>query len=220
MKNLIFCLLLGLTMFQPLSAQEAFYDFYFKLGVSPKQTPVQSGIFVNRKDPMNEFIFNLEQIKRSFSAGFGKNLRLNDSFFGTVGLEYSLHEEVYTLHYTQPRPDPGGQDYTLNTKSHMISMPVGIGVRFNKFDISSGLRLQYTAKASMHEKQPSGIELTKPSLQMGWYTGVGFSFDRTRIGVQYQASSNRYGSNLKFQGKPLELMSVPGNVSVTIGFSF
>jgi len=99
-------------------------------------------------------------------------------------------------------------------------MPAGIGVKFNNFDVTSGLQLQYALKSEIKDDYSSGIEMTNAKVHMGWYSGIGYSFDRTRIGVQYQSTMNRYGDNLHTDGQSLALRSVPGNFMFTIGYSF
>jgi hypothetical protein len=82
------------------------------------------------------------------------------------------------------------------------------------------MQFHYQFRSELEENKPMGIVMDKPQLQMGWYTGIGYSISRTRIGVQYQSSFSRYGHNLMHKQKPMELRSVPGNVSFSIGFYF
>jgi hypothetical protein len=72
----------------------------------------------------------------------------------------------------------------------------------------------------MTADQPMEIEMSQPKMEMGWYSGAGYSFGRTRIGVEYLSSMNRYGHDLEMKNKSMELMSVPGNVRFTLGLSF
>ena len=219
MKTINISLCLMLLAFSSGYAQDKFYNFTITAGISPKQTPIQSGLIVDREDPVNEFIFNLAEIQKSYTFGFLKNIRFSSPFFGTIGLEYSQHQEIYSLSYRN-RESRHVADDTLNTSSHRITLPAGVGVKLGGFDLTSGLHLHYDFKSTMKEDIASGIEMTKSKIRLGWYTGVGFSFARTRIGIQYQSSLGRYGNNLVHKQKSMELMSLPGNLMFTIGYSF
>jgi len=219
MKNLVASLILGITLFQSIYAQNRFYDFTLLLGMSPRQVPVQAGLIVNREDPMNEFVFNLAEVEKSYLLGFKTNFRFSKPFFGTLGLEYSLQKESYSLAYTY-REMPNGNETSLKTSSHRLTLPAGVGVKLNHFDVTSGLQARYDFKSEMKEEIPLAIDMKKPGLEMGWYTGIGYSFDRTRIGVQYQSTFQRAGHNLIHNQKSMELMNVPGNFNFSIGFSF
>jgi hypothetical protein len=219
MKNVLISFILGIATLHQVSAQDKLYGFTFSLGVSPNQTPAQADLFVNRKDPLNELIFNLADIGRYYQIGLAKNIPLSRPFFATVGLQYSIQREHYTYAYTYKEPVAGITQH-LNVTNHVLTMPAGIGVKFNNLDLTSGLQMQYALKSEMKDDYASGIEMTDSKAHLGWYSGIGYSFDRTRIGVQYQSSMNRYGSNLNNSGQSLSLRSVPGNFTFTIGFSF
>lgn len=219
MKNVLIVLFFGTLFLQPVIGQNNFYDFTLYAGMSPKQTPVHAGLLMNREDPMNEFVFNLEEIGKSYTFGFRKNFRFSRPFYGTLGLEYSRQTQLYSLNFLNPEL-PEGNEPGLKVTCQVITMPAGVGVKFNRFDVTSGLQFHYTIGSEIQEEQPMGIKAQKPGLQMGWFSGIGFSFDRTRIGIQYQSSLDRYGDNLTYKQKPMGLMNVPGNVSFTIGFSF
>jgi len=219
MKTIIISLCLLLLGLNSGFTQTKFYNFTITAGMSLKQGPVQSGLIVNREAPVNEFIFNLAEIQKSYSFGIRKNIRLSSPFFGTIGLEYSQHQENYSLVYTCKECRTVAEN-TLSTSSHKITLPAGVGVKLGSLDFTSGLQLHYDLKSTMQEDTPSGVEMTKSKMQFGWYAGLGYSFDRTSIGVQYQSSLTRYGNNLVHNQQPMELMSIPGNVKFTIGYSF
>lgn len=219
MKILVIGLAIGMMFCNPAEAQKKFYNITLYGGMVPKQTPVQAGLFVNREDPVNEFIFNLSEIEKSYLFGIRKNFRFSYPFFGTLGLEYSRQTENYSILFTHQEL-PGGNESGLKTTGHVISMPAGVGVKFNNLDVTSGLHLHYQFRSEMKEDKPMGIVMDKPQLEMGWYTGIGYSISRMRIGVQYQSSLSRYGHDLMHKQKPMELRSLPGNVSFSIGFSF
>lgn len=220
MKTLI--TLFVLWTISPLSifAQKNFYNFSIYTGFSPTQTPYQSGTILNRQDPLNEFVFNLKEIEKSYLFGLRKNFRFSHPFYGTLGLEYTKLTNEYSIQFTQTGFGREKSDYAISTTSHSLHLPAGIGVKMRNLDITSGLLLQYAIKTTIEEELSMGIELIKPQVEWGWYTGVGFSFDRTRIGLQYQSSMKRCGSNLMYQGKPMELMNVPGYLRFTVGYSF
>ncbi len=219
MKTLIACLFLQITSIPFGIAQNQFYDFNIFAGLSPQQTPVQAGLIVNRENPENEFVFNLESVEKQFTVGFTKNFRFNGSFFGTLGLQYSREQKNYAMSFTHPELS-GKNDFALKTSRHMITLPAGIGVKLNKLEVISGLQVQYGIKSEMKEDIPMGFDMDKSRMEMGWYTGIGFSYDRTRIGIQYHSTLHRDGYNLMYHQKPMELMNVPGNFNFTIGYSF
>ncbi len=217
MKTVITLFVLGMITLHPVFSQKNFYNFSIYTGYTPGQTPAQAGIILNRQDPMNEFIFNLKEIENSFVFGFRKNFRFSHPFFGTLGLEYTTLTQNYSGRFTQQREVA---QFNVTSTSRMLSMPAGVGFKFGNFDVTNGLMLQYDIKPEMSEELPMGIEMSKSQLEVGWYTGIGFSFNRTRIGVEYHSSLKRYGHNMIYQQESMELMSLPGNVRVSIGYSF
>lgn len=219
MKNLITLLVLGMTVLHPVLSQKNFYNFSIYTGYTPGQTPEQAGIFLNRQDPMNEFVFNLNEIEKSYLAGIRKNFRFSYPFYGTLGLEYTTLKQNYSGTFTQNRVE-GHDAFNVKIKSQLISMPAGIGVKFGNFDVTNGLMLQYDIKPEMSEELPMGIEMAKSQLEVGWFAGIGYSFDKVRVGVQYQSSLKRCGHNMIYQQKPMELMNVPGYLRFTVGYSF
>lgn len=219
MKKFITLLVLGMIALHPVLSQKSFYNFSMYAGINPTQTPSQAGIFLNREDPKNEFVFNLNEIEKSYVIGFKKNIRFSYPFYGTLGLEYSKLTQNYSGKSTQNGLE--GHDYfDVKLTSHLISLPVGIGVKLGNFDVTNGLMLQYDLKPELIEDIPMGIETTKAQLEMGWFAGIGYSFDKFRIGIQYQSSFNRCGYNMLYQNKPMELMNVPGYLRFTVGYSF
>src|SRR6187399_3313422 len=100
MKTLITVFALWMTSLHPLNAQKNFYNFYIYAGFSPTQTPFQAGTILNRQDPLNEFVFNLNEIDKSFLFGLRKNFRFSHPFYGTLGLEYTKLTYDYSLHFT------------------------------------------------------------------------------------------------------------------------
>lgn len=219
MKTLIAFLFALLAGFNVATAQSNFYNFTVFAGVSPKQTPFQASKLMERQDAMKEFQFNLKEIEKNYTFGFRTNIRFSRPFFGTIGLEYNRQRQHYSMVFSYLEPD-GRKDHELMVSHDMLTLPVGVGVKLNKVDITSGLQMRYNLKSEMELDTPMGIEMNKSNLEMGWYTGVGVSFDRTRVGIQYQAAMNRYGHDLNLHQKPMELNSIPGNFSFTLGYSF
>ncbi|MEP6793486.1 MAG: hypothetical protein ABJB16_04115 [Saprospiraceae bacterium] len=217
MKKLIACLLFVMEILHPVTAQNKFYNFSLILGMSPKQTPVQSPLIMNRQDPVNEFLFNLDQVEKNYTIGLRTNIRFSQPFFGTLGLEYNRQLQHYSMLFTHMKPEASHELMVSNDK---ITLPVGVGVRLHKIEITSGLQMSYNIHSEMKQDLPMGIEMKDPRIEMGWYTGVGMALGRTSFGVRYQSSMNRYGDNLVMHQKPMGLASVPGNVRFTVAFSF
>jgi len=219
MKNLITLLVLGMTAIHPVLSQKNFYNFSIYTGYTPGQTPAQAGIILNRQDPMNEFMFNLNEIEKSYVVGFRKNFRFSYPFYGSLGLEYTTLTQNYSGTFTQNRVE-GHDEFNVKVTSQLVSLPAGVGVKFGNLDVTNGLMLQYDIKPEMSEDVPMGIEMTKPQVEVGWFAGIGYSFDKVRVGVQYQSSLKRCGHNMLYQQKPMELMNVPGYLRFTVGYSF
>lgn len=217
MKNLIACLLLVMEFLHPAKAQNKFYNFSLILGMSPKHTPAQSSIIMNRLDPVHEFLFNLDQIEKNYTLGLRTNIRFSRPFFGTLGLEYNRQRQHYSMLFTHMKPE---SSHILMVSNDKITFPMGVGVRLHKIEITSGLQMSYIIHSELKQDLSMGIEMKDARLEMGWYTGVGIALGRTSFGVRYQSSLNRCGDNLLLHQKPMGLASVPGNVCFTIGFSF
>lgn len=219
MKTLIALLVLGMTALHPVLSQKNFYNFSMYTGYTPGQTPAQPGIILNRQDPMNEFVFNLNEIEKSYVVGIRKNFRFSYPFYGTLGLEYTTVTQNYSGKFTQKDIREIDQ-FNVTSTSRMISMPAGVGVKFGNFDVTNGMMLQYDIKPEMSEDVPMGIEMAKPQVEVGWFAGIGYSFDKVRVGVQYQSSLKRCGHNMIYQQESMELMNVPGYFRFTVGYSF
>jgi hypothetical protein len=219
MKTLITLLVLGMATLHPVLSQKNFYNFSIYTGYTPGQTPYQAGTILNRKDPMNEFVFNLNEIEKSYVIGFRKNFRFSYPFFGTLGLEYTTLTQNYSGKFTQYIVDDH-DEFNVKVRSQVVSLPAGVGVKFGNFDVTNGLMLQYDIKPELSQDMPMGIEMAKSQLEVGWFAGIGYSFDKVRVGVQYQSSLKRCGHNIMYQDKSMELMNVPGYLRLTVGYSF
>ncbi len=220
MKNLIFSLFCLVFSGTALMAQNHFYSWTLYGSIAPQQAPVIPDLFVNRNFPADEFRFNLNKVRSELSIGVRRNFRFSSPFFGTLGAEYAQKEETYSMLFTCPSDQRAKMDYVLNTTRKTITIPIGIGIRMGRLDITSGLKAQYTMSSGMQGEATMGMRMTKSQTDAGWYTGVGVNFDRVRIGMTYQSMLCRNGNYLIHDGSALELMRVPNNVSFNVGISF
>ncbi len=200
-------------------SQSQFPNVTLFMEFGPKQTPQIPYLIVNKDKPMDEFQFGLEESKRYFQFGISKNFRFQYPFFGSIGVAYARRQDTYRLNFThtmEGRPNT----HPMVVKSDNISMPVGLGVRLKPVEIVSGFLAQYAFTSSLSGDMTMGIELTKPKVEIGWYTGLGVVVGNTQLGVKYQAMLHRNGSNLLHRQKTMEQLSVPGNFSFSVGFGF
>jgi hypothetical protein len=220
MKNLLFAALLLFIFNQSLLAQDQFYNWTLYGSISPQQSPVVPDLLVNRLSPKDEFSFNLKNVKSELSIGVRRNFKFSSPFFGTLGVEYSEKQETYSMLFTYPNEPVRANYYDLLTTRRAITIPAGVGVRLGRFDLTSGLKAQYTVESSMKGDMTMGIYMDKPRIQVGWYAGAGINLNRVRIGIDYQSMLIRDGNYLLHNQAPLELMRVPNNVRFSVGFSF
>jgi len=220
MKNLFFPTLVLLIFNLSLLAQDQSYKWTLYGSFSPQQSPVAPDLLVNRHAPKDEFSFNLKNVKPELSIGVRRNFKFSSPFFGTLGMEYSEKEEIYSMQFTFPNEPVRANYYELLTTRKTITIPAGVGVRLGRLEVTSGLKAQYTLESYMEGDMTMGIRMAKTKVQAGWYTGVGFNFNRVRVGVDYQSMLIRDGNYLTHDGVPLELMRVPHSVRFSVGFSF
>ncbi|HJW30442.1 MAG TPA: hypothetical protein VJ508_14520 [Saprospiraceae bacterium] len=219
MKNLMFILFFVGVILQCGNAQSKFSHFYLYSAFSPHQAPVTSGLFVNREDPSKEFRFNLTDIRSEYHFGIRKNFAFRYPFFGTLGLEYGQQHLTYSMNFTYPQENMPSL-MTLLTTQKTLTCPAGIGVRMKFVEVTSGLLLQYSLKSTMSSDHGMDIHMKEHGTEFGWYTGVALIAGKSQIGVRYQSTMSRYGSNLLHHGNTMELRNIPGNLMFTVGFSF
>ncbi len=218
MKSFFIILTLSILAYLPGIAQQKLFSFTAYTGYSPQQRPQIANLLMNRDLPMDEFEFNLIEVAPQIHFGIRKNIPFQRPFFGTVGVEYTQQHHTFSCTLTHPAgPQESDNKITFSGKS--LLLPAGIGVRLGHLEITNGMLVQYNFQSKLSGENTMGIEATKSDTSFGWYSGIGINLGNTSIGISYQSSLNRDGSNLIHRGKSMELMSVPGNFMFTIGFS-
>lgn len=195
--------------------------FDIKIGISPGSNPLTAGIIVNRQNPMEEFQFNLVQVKPQFYGGLSAHLPLASPFFVNGGITYSQKTSLYQINYTNTLPSElkAAEQY-MNESENMILLPVNVGVSLGKVDVTSGLTATATFSKSSELTNVAGFKQDKNGMQLGWQFGVRYAIQRTMIGVEYQSAFNRVGQGMYVNGNSLELMNVPGKFVFSIQYGF
>lgn len=217
MKNIISTTIIILSAFVSVNAQ---WRFDIVGGVSPASSPSSAGLIVNRHAPHEEFVFNVAKVEPQLFAGFKSQLQLSSPFFVEAGLMYSRKESTYDVTYTIIDTEHPVPNHLMNEIDHQIMLPVNIGVNLRSFDVMSGLRLTQSITKKSELNQLSGFAMQSNRPQLGWQGGIGYSFLRNRIGIEYQGSFTRVGSGMTVNNQSLELNNVPGQFSLMINHSF
>jgi len=128
---------------------------------------------------------------------------------------------MYSINMTYPQTgesSPGKYELTYTAKS--ISVPIGISARMGILDVNSGLLARYNFQAKASGDHMMDITTRPSNTEFGWHTGAGINLGPVRFGVNYQSTFTRDGANLQHRGNNLEMRSVPGQFSFSMGYSF
>lgn len=193
--------------------------FDVKFGASPGTKPVSAGLIVNRDNPHEEFVFNMVQVKPQFYGGIRANVQLASPFFLESGISYTRKTSRYQLNYTMHSKEHPEEMY-MNESEDMFLLPVDIGVSIGDIDVTSGLTAMKTISSIKELSHLKGFQTDGNSIKLGWQMGVRYGFKRTLVGVEYQGSLNRVGHGMYVNGKPLEIMNVPGKMVFTMQYRF
>jgi len=216
MKTLFLLALPFNFLFGTLSAQ-SIYPFTIYGGYSPQQHPKVDYLIVNRDIPADEFQFTLTNNAPQYHIGLVKNFAFRKPFYGTVGVEYAQQKQTYSIAMTY-RPEPGNYDLTYTSQS--IQIPAAIHARMGVLDFSSGVLARFNFKSKVEGEHTMGITAKESSNEFGFHGGIGIHLGHARLGVNYQSTFTRDGSCMIHREKSLELRSVPGNVTFSLGYSF
>ena len=188
-------------------------------GISPRTTPQNAGLIVNRHLPSEEFVFNMIEVEPQLFGGIKGLLPLGAPFFTDAALMYTKSTSTYHALYTIIDAEHPQPDYFMNESKHLLLVPINIGVNIGGFDITSGFRVMKTISEKSELSDMNGFSIDGASTQFGWQGSVGFSFMRTRVGIEYQGSFSRVGSGMEMNGQSLELMNVPGQLLLTVQYN-
>lgn len=189
-------------------------------GASPAATPQHPGVIINREDPAEEFIFNVEKVNPQLYIGAKAHMDLRAPFFVEGGLTYSQRKSTYSVAYTIIDAEHPVSYHSMSNTSHYIMMPINVGVDLAQFDVTTGLRAYHTIAGDSELHQLNAFSTEGSFIQLGWQTGIGMYVGRTRIGVEYISDFNRVGSGMYVNGQSLELMNVHGQFALNVQQSF
>jgi len=218
MKSSFLIVILSAMTFLTIDAQKTIYPLTWYMGYSPQQTFKLPYLLINRDLPNEEFLFGLKESTPQLHYGLRVNIPFSHPFFGTLGVEYTQLKQTFYMTMTHAPLSESNYEMTATTRS--LVLPAGIGVRMGALEITSALQAQYSFQSSLDGVNMMAIEASKPKLGLGWNAGAAVHLGNTQFGITYQAFLDRHGSNLTHRGKTMELLSVPGNVMFSVGFSF
>lgn len=190
-----------------------------KMGVSPGSTAQSAAVLVNRDNPFDEFQFSLLQSEPQWHGGVALHLQLADPFFVNVGLGYTKRTSQFLIDYRfgfEGRPEV----QVVNDNEEILYAPVNIGVSIGSIDITSGLSAVKILSHTSDIHQLEGFSASKNTLQLGWQTGVRYTFKRFGVGVEYQGSLSRICQGMAVNGHTLEMANVPGKLVFGIQYGF
>lgn len=216
MKKLLILSVLILGVTYSVSSQ---VHLDLKAGISPATSPLNTGIIVNREDPMNEFQFRPVHVNPQFQAGVNLNLQLKTPFFLEGGISYTKKSSDYQVNYRIPGEGKPALAL-MNESEDILMLPVNIGVSLGSFDVTSGLRAMKTLSKKSELTHLNGFSTEENSFRMGWQMGIRYGLHRTMVGVEFQGSLNRVGQGMNVNGHSLEVMNVPGNFVFSIQHRF
>ena len=189
-------------------------------GASLASNPNSAGLLVNRHDPAEEFMFNMNKVDPQYFVGAKMHLELGEPFFTELGLTYTKKTSTYHVEYTIIDTEHPVSDHFMKQSEHLIMMPLNIGVNMGAFDITSGFRMMKPISQSTELERLTGFSAENNLLQFGWQAGAGFYVGRTRLGAEYQSNFSRVGRGMSVNGQSLEIMNVPGQLVFTLQQSF
>src|SRR5690242_17597473 len=137
MKKLILLTTIFLLTLTYSSLQSQAIAMTFTTGISPQLNPVSHYIFVNRSKPIDEFTFDLAQVKSSYFIGVGIKYDLHPFFLATEA-QYNRREYVYNMEYTYPGFGRSEQTQQMTESMQVINVPINLGVDLGVIDITSG----------------------------------------------------------------------------------
>ena len=216
MKNIFSILILLLVSMGPIAAQVSFEVFG---GISPRSTPANADLYVNRHSPHEEFRFNMTKVDPQFFAGVKGHLELGAPFFAEAGLMYTRRKSTYEALYTIIDREHPVSSYMMTETEDLIALPVNIGVNLGIFDITSGFRINQSIGKKSDLDQLNGFVSEGNPIRFGFQAGTGVSIFRSRIGIEYLGNFSRVGSGMYVNNQSLELMNVPGQFVLTLQHS-
>jgi hypothetical protein len=191
-------------------------SFGLRFGISPSQNPGASYLIVNRQDPANECLFNVEQVKPSKQVGLMVRTE-NENFWLMGELLFGQSETQYSLVYTNRKQ---GETNLYALKKSFIDVPLSIGAKLGMVEIFSGFVVSKDLKTENEMHQVDGYSESSPALRFGWHAGAGVALGPVLIDVRYQQAFSNYGTGQFINGQELRLYNLPDKLSVTAAIRF
>jgi hypothetical protein len=186
-----------------------------RIATSPAVTPGTNHIFVNRLDPQNESLFNVDQVR--FSQQIGLMTRIDRDAFWLMGeLLYGQKNTSYSMVQTSEYT-PGQVPAIYGEKQSYLELPVSIGASIGIVDVFSGLSA--TKKLSYHSElsvMPGFVE-DMPTLSYGWHMGAGVNLGHILLDIRYSQQFGSYGQGRFINGQELLLKNAEGRLVVSAG---
>ena len=219
MKNQIYILMVVLmttASFQQITAQQ---QWVVSIGVAPQQTPEGHYIFANRAEPVNEFTFNLNKVNSSFYIGGGTRHSFAP-FFLQAEAQYNQQSYVYDVEYTYPEFVRSSEVLEYTETTHMINLPVSIGVDLKFMEFTSGFIPKIMVAHQNEMEAINGFQDDLNPLQFSWHAGLAAKWASLRFGLSCQMDMKQYGSHMNVNGEPLTLTGKPTRIVGTASYIF
>lgn len=222
-KLLISIVLLSLLVFK-LHGQ---LSVGLRLGVSPEQNPSTPYLVLNRTDPVNQCLFNLEKV--TFKPQVGLMVRTeNDQFWFAGEILYSQTSSYYSVEYlyrsyfTAPLGEPatGNDIEEYKIQKDYLELPVSAGFKLGMFEISSGLSISKNLKVDNQFEDFAGYTTLPSRLTWGWHAGLGVNLQLVLLELRYQRDFTNYGDNQFINGHELTIPNQVDRLSAMIDFRF
>ena len=215
MKTLMIALVLCTCHTTNVCAQ---FSFGFRLGKAPSVSPGTSYLMLNRNDPLNESLFNIEQV--NFSEQFGLMIRTEGpNFWFSVEVLYGQSKTRYSMIYTREalmyKTDP-----VYYEKKSFLDIPLSAGVKLGVIEIFSGFSITKDLTMASELSTIDGFQMSMSQAHLGWHSGIGVNFGHVLMDIRYQQQFNNYGQGQFINQQELVLKNAPTRVLITAGFRF
>lgn len=187
-----------------------------RIGKSPTVTPGTNQLFINRQDPVNESLFNVEKVQ--YSEQLGLMARLDHGKFWFMSeLMYGQSTTRYSMMYTR-EIRTGEQPTLMNEKRAFLELPVSAGVSLGIIEVFTGFSLTHDFGYKNELEHMPGYSTSLPALRAGWHSGIGVNFGHVLVDLRYQQEFGNYGQDRFINGQELLLKNAPGRLVATAGF--
>lgn len=212
MRTLILILCVSLCALTPGLGQ---LSVGLKAGTAADVNPGTNYIIVNRTQPAQMMLFNVQQVSHGEQIGLALRYEKNPWWFMTEVM-YATSYTKYSMAHVHAGPDV--QPAFATEKRQFIDIPVSAGVKLGIVDIFSGFT--FTRDLSMDSElyHVAGYEDNIPAWSAGWHSGIGVRVQQLTFDIRYQQTFANYGQNRYINGQELTLYNAPGRLVVVVGF--